>query len=228
MARIGVIGAFPERPSEITFNTHDLPIHIEIDVSSSSDRHLEVFWKKLPGNLRRAAGWGAWYAAQAIFRAADDMVPHRSAATMESGAIQKTTKNFGKSRVSAYGIKYDTEYAWAIHENVLGETFRQPGNEHPNWKHKPIPPTKRGRQEKWLEKAMNEVSPTYEDVVGAAVQVHFIEFAKKARAARAAKAASAASVPEVKEPPRPVRRGFADEDFSSHLADVAPTVYWKD
>jgi|JI10StandDraft_1071094.scaffolds.fasta_scaffold02807_18 hypothetical protein len=124
---------------------------------------LKKYWGTFTGNFRRRAGHGAYFAAARILKFSNDMVPHRTGNTRDSGKVSKGTQDFGSSSVGEYTISYDTEYAWKIHESTWVK-FRQPGETLPGFKE--IPPSDRGRQAKFLEKAAAEVSADYVDIVG--------------------------------------------------------------
>jgi hypothetical protein len=142
-----------------------VPIVFESEVTGIAE--MRDFWRSLPPALRRRAGWGAWYAAQHVWKASQDMVPFRTGDTMRSAGEgpKKDVTHFDTSAVGSYSVSYDTEYAWKIHESTW-QSFRQPGDETTPYNPEPIPPTTRGRQAKYLEKALAEVADDYQDIVG--------------------------------------------------------------
>lgn len=190
------------------------PVKVSVDVLGVQELHK--YWRQLPMQIRRAAGWGADLAAKQIFAAADDTVPFRHGFTMESGRIQDDFHNVDTSVIRFYDIVYDTEYAWKIHEAV-GWEFGQPGDMKGWGRDKAteqVPPSKRGwRGAKWLEKAMEEYAPQYEDIVTGAIQAMLAE----------QEALSRSRIPQTsggtgKAPPRLVKKGQASGGVK--MADV--------
>ncbi len=191
---------------------------MEVTVTVAGVEELAAYWRELPGQLRRAAGWGAYAAAATIEYAARDTVPHRFGYLMASGELKKEGTDFGKSTVQSYTVVYAESYAWEVHE-ATHWNFGQPG-ERRGWgkdrAHIEVPPSDRGwRGAKWLEKALEEVRPKYEDIVGQAISGIL---QKQASASAAAGIPQGTNAPVKAGPPRLVKKGTTSPGATKPVA----------
>ncbi|RPJ35238.1 MAG: hypothetical protein EHM35_09325 [Planctomycetaceae bacterium] len=207
MAMHAVVGGLVPIPLPEDISLHEqVPVRVNVDVIGIES--LKKYWAQLPAQLRRAAAGGAYHAAFRVLEAANDTVPHRTGLTMESGRIQVGSEDIDNASLALYGVVYDTEYAWKIHETTW-YNFAQPGEMRPG-AYKPVPPSDRGwRGAKWLERASAEIAPQYEDIVGSAIRdmLDKQEAASRARIAQAGKG-----------PPRLVKKGTTSGGMK--MADV--------